>query len=182
MERCTVNRQNMHKIKMFPTCGERFSHSCSTHTDKGSALDPRPPGFSSEWEFWFFSEGRIWNPTCNWQQLTPYLQFGVTCWGGLFFRRCCSCVVLRWLAQWLSLCGACMFLRGLSSGCPVPSHRSESCTLAWLEAGLAPWLGGWGVGGERYVCCDGLVTWPEWIPASCQVAAWRASSTSHDLD
>lgn len=50
-----------------------------------------------------------------------------------------------------SLCGVCMFsrcLRGLSSGCPVPSHRSESCTLAWLEAGLAPWL----VGGVDVTC------------------------------
>lgn len=67
-------------------------------------------------------------------------------------NRSCSCMAVQWLAQ-SSLCAVCMFsqcLRGLSTGCPVSSHRSESGTSDWLEAVR-----------ECYVFCGGLVTCPE---------------------
>lgn len=128
-------------------------------------------------------ESRIWNQICIWHQLTCFAlctTFAVcaTVFTGNF-NRSCSCMVVQWLAQ-SSVCGVCTFsqcLRGFSSACPVPSHRSESCTLGWSEAVIVP------VGvSECCVSCGGLVTCPEWIPASCQVTAWRHSSTSHDLD
>lgn len=153
------------------------------YTAAVSVFNPKPPGFSLECDLWLlrkraeFEIKSVFGTSWLVLRYAPHLQFVRRCSRGILTGPAAA----WWCSGWHSrLCVE--FARSPSAcvGFPQPVQflpTDQNHALGWSEAVIVP------VGvSECCVSCGGLVTCPEWIPASCQVTAWRHSSTSYDLD